>query len=351
MVSVLCLASPVTVTLSSSQRWHGLITRKHPSFRFVRCKFSRVSSKMLDLAAKSSIESEEGGTRESPYFALVRCGFSRASSRILNLAAKSSMELENQTLNDISLSCEDENEEIDDSETDLDSPWEGAVTYKRNAAITHVEYCTTLERLGIGNLSTGVSKSRASVMGLRVTKAVKDYPFGTPVQVSIDVTRKKKKLRLDGIIKTVITLDCNRCGQPAAQCIYSNFSLLLTEEPLDEPDTINMGVIFGEDKFKSSMSDAEKEEEEEDEDEASIDWDDRLYFPPEEKEIDISKNIRDLVHVEITINAICDPSCKGQCLKCGTNLNTGSCKCNKEKSEDKSYGPLKDLMEQMQAKS
>lgn len=105
----------------------------------------------------------------------------------------------------ISLDWDDE----DDFE-DIGSPWEGAVIYKRNSSVSHLEYCTTLERLGLGRLSTDVSKSRASVMGLRVTKAVKDYPHGTPVQISIDVTKKKKKLRLDGIIKTVITLGCNR---------------------------------------------------------------------------------------------------------------------------------------------
>ncbi|PNY02259.1 hypothetical protein L195_g025564 [Trifolium pratense] len=100
----------------------------------------------------------------------------------------------------------DDEDEIEDT----GSPWEGAVMYKRNASILHMEYCTTLERLGLGFLSTDVSKNKASVMGLRVTKAVKDYPNGTPVQISVDVTRKRKKLRLDGIIKTVITLSCNR---------------------------------------------------------------------------------------------------------------------------------------------
>lgn len=88
----------------------------------------------------------------------------------------------------------------------------------------------------------------------------------------------------------------------------------------------------------------------EDDDDASIDWEDRLYFPLEEKEIDISKHIRDLVHLEITINAICDPRCKGICLKCGTNLNTSSCNC-KEDVEKKDYGPLGNLRKQMQQKS
>lgn len=97
-----------------------------------------------------------------------------------------------------------------EAEEDNESPWKEAVIYKRNPSLSHTEYCTTLESLGLGNLSTDVSKSRASVMGLRVTKTVKDYPNGTPVLISLDVTRKKHKLRLDGIIRTVITVGCNR---------------------------------------------------------------------------------------------------------------------------------------------
>lgn len=100
-------------------------------------------------------------------------------------------------------------EDVDD-DNDMDSPWEGAILYQRNPSISHLEYCTTLERLGLGHISSDVSKSRASLMGLRVTKSVKDFPNGTPVLISIDVTRKKQNLKLDGIIRTVITLGCNR---------------------------------------------------------------------------------------------------------------------------------------------
>ncbi|XWS41286.1 hypothetical protein CRYUN_Cryun17cG0068100 [Craigia yunnanensis] len=229
---------------------------------------------------------------------------------------------------------------------DMGSPWEGAVIYRRNPSVTHMECCTNLERLGLGKLSSDISKSRALVMGLRVTKDVKDYPNGTPVQISIDVTRKKQKMRLDGIIKTVISLGCNRCGEPAAECIFSNFSLLLSEVPIEEPEIIDMGATF-EEGFKSFCGSNQEVAEDDD---ASIDWDDRLYFPPEEKEIDISKHIRDMVHLEITINTVCDPRCKGICLKCGTNLNTSSCNCREEVKE-KGYGPLGNLRKQMQQKS
>ncbi|KAI3694081.1 hypothetical protein L1987_77040 [Smallanthus sonchifolius] len=221
-----------------------------------------------------------------------------------------------------------------DVDDDLDSPWEGAILYQRNPSVSHLEYCTTLERLGLGHLSTQVSKSRASLMGLRVTKSVKDFPDGTPVLISIDVTRKKQNLKLDGIIRTVITLGCNRCGGLAADCVFSNFSLVLTEEPIEEPEIINMGVIYG-----------QREQEDADE---SVDLDDWLYFPPEEKSVDISKHIRDMVHLEIKINAICNPMCKGLCLSCGQNLNNGSCNCSQQGSKSKSYGPLGGLKEKMQ---
>ena len=137
-----------------------------------------------------------------------------------------------------------------------------------------------------------------------------------------------------------------RCGEPAAECIFSNFSLLLTEDPVnDSDDEINMGVIYGEDKNKSSTSSRTEEEED---DEKEIDPDDRLYFPSEQKEIDISKPIRDLVHLEITLNAICDANCKGLCLRCGTNLNKRCCNCSKEELQDGEFGPLKNLKKQMQ---
>ncbi|KAK4428017.1 Large ribosomal RNA subunit accumulation protein YCED1, chloroplastic [Sesamum alatum] len=233
-------------------------------------------------------------------------------------------------------------EEIEDDD-DEGCPWEGAIMYRRNAGVSHLEYCTTLERLGLGKVSSEVSRTRASEMGLRVVKPTKDCPDGTPVLISVDVTRRKQKLRLDGIVRTVLALNCNRCGEAAAQSVYSDFSLLLCEEPIQEPDTINLGVIFGEDKSKSSGTG-----EAEDDEDALIDLDDQLYFPVEEKVIDISKNIRDLIHIEITINALCDPNCKGLCLGCGTNLNIGNCTCRKHKVEEKAYGPLRDLRKQMQ---
>lgn len=134
---------------------------------------------------------------------------------------------------------------------------------------------------------------------------------------------------------------------PSAEGIFSEFSLLLREEPIEEPETIDLGVIFEEDKFSTSGNSGKDDDEEED---AQIDLDDQLYFPPEEKQIDISKNIRDRVHLEITMNSVCDSGCKGMCVKCGQNFNTGNCNCSKEEVKEKSFGPLGNLKQQMQLK-
>ncbi|CAN6245495.1 unnamed protein product [Urochloa humidicola] len=198
-----------------------------------------------------------------------------------------------------------------ESDDDDESPWEGALVYRRDAAVHHLEHATTLERLGLGDLSSHDSRARAAAMGLGALDQAQ-----TPVLVSLDVTRRRGRLRLDGIVRTVITLGCFRCAEPAPQEDIAN----------------SAGTL--------------------DEDDQDVDWDDRLHFPAGDKEIDISKHIRDIIHLEITMDAVCSPSCKGLCLSCGENLNTSSCSCSKEKPQElknaKGRGPLKELLKPIQ---
>ncbi|XP_062089672.1 large ribosomal RNA subunit accumulation protein YCED homolog 1, chloroplastic-like [Humulus lupulus] len=138
-----------------------------------------------------------------------------------------------------------------------------------------------------------------------------------------------------------------KCSEPATKSIFSNFSLLLAEEPVEESKIINMGMIYGENK-NNFITRSGEDCEEEDDDEASIDFEDRLYFPPKEKEIDISKHIKDLLHLEIIISSVCDSNCKGMCFNFGVNLNTSTCICSKEEMKTNSFGALRNLMQQMQ---
>ncbi|KAJ3691392.1 hypothetical protein LUZ61_020556 [Rhynchospora tenuis] len=310
---------------------------------------------------------------------------------------------------------------IDDGDYErfLDSqPWKGAIVYKRDASVSHVEYCTSLDRLAIGWLSSRVSADRAAEMGLKLPDdlnwmyndeegdkderlngqdvvlegkdennnpvflsadelrnakiSVKyedddddefdDFDFDdeeggeftdTPVLVSIDVTRKRGSIRLDGIVRTVITLDCNRCFGPAAECVYSNFSLLLSETPIGEPpeNPDSIEEMFVESKTKKNKVKIHGTDVDEDRD---IEWDDRFHFPAGQNEIDISKQVRDIIHLDITMNALCGANCKGLCSKCGKNLNLGNCTCTKVKGGEQSsgqntrHGPLRDLRKKLE---
>lgn len=152
------------------------------------------------------------------------------------------------------------------------------------------------------------------------------------------------------VLKPVINYYASlcRCAEPAAEAVFANFSLLLTEDPVEEPDVVDLGTIYEEDRTKFPSITGSEDENDED-----IDWDDRLHFPAGEKEIDISKNLRDIIHLEITLDVFCSSTCKGLCLVCGANLNTSSCSCSTEEPQAKDArrpGTMKDLLKPMQSR-
>lgn len=49
---------------------------------------------------------------------------------------------------------------------------------------------------------------------------------------------------------------------------------------------------------------------------------------PKDGYIELGIPFRDYILLEMPINSICSPDCKGICLECGQNLNTGQCEHN-----------------------
>lgn len=49
---------------------------------------------------------------------------------------------------------------------------------------------------------------------------------------------------------------------------------------------------------------------------------------PNDGNIELGVPFRDYLILEMPINSICRPDCKGICLDCGQNLNTGTCEHN-----------------------
>ena len=64
---------------------------------------------------------------------------------------------------------------------------------------------------------------------------------------------------------------------------------------------------------------------------------------PEDAHIDLQPLIREYALLEIPINPICKPHCKGLCSVCGEDLNLIDC-AHKDIVEDSPFSALKDLL-------
>jgi uncharacterized protein len=65
---------------------------------------------------------------------------------------------------------------------------------------------------------------------------------------------------------------------------------------------------------------------------------------PEDGHIDLAPLIRDYALIEVPINPICKPDCKGLCPECGENLNVKDCGHRRDEL-DSPFAQLKDLLE------
>ncbi len=64
---------------------------------------------------------------------------------------------------------------------------------------------------------------------------------------------------------------------------------------------------------------------------------------PDDAQIDLESLIREYALLEIPINPICKPDCKGLCSVCGQDLNVADCGDRPEQN-DSPFAALKDLL-------
>lgn len=62
----------------------------------------------------------------------------------------------------------------------------------------------------------------------------------------------------------------------------------------------------------------------------------------EDDSIDLTQIVREQLLLEMPTQVLCSEDCKGLCDRCGTNLNTGECRC-KEDDIDPRWAALKNL--------
>ena len=66
------------------------------------------------------------------------------------------------------------------------------------------------------------------------------------------------------------------------------------------------------------------------------------YLAPETDKIDIANDVRDYIILSVPMKKLCKEDCKGLCIKCGKDLNTGPCDCKDDEIDDR-WKSLSDL--------
>lgn len=64
---------------------------------------------------------------------------------------------------------------------------------------------------------------------------------------------------------------------------------------------------------------------------------------PEDAHLDIAELLREYALLEIPINPVCKPTCKGLCMDCGQNLNEKECG-HRPEQPNSPFAKLKDLL-------
>jgi uncharacterized protein len=140
-----------------------------------------------------------------------------------------------------------------------------------------------------------------------------DYTVVEPVRLSFDLHKDHRTFRLDGRVKTTLELSCSRCLEPFRWAVDEPFEL--TYEPRAERATAEEREISDED-FSAAFY--------------------------ENDEIDLEQLMRERFEMSMPMKPLCDVVCKGLCPACGTNLNRGTCHCERG-WEDPRFAALKKL--------
>ncbi len=125
--------------------------------------------------------------------------------------------------------------------------------------------------------------------------------FAQPVTMEVLLTNCDSEILAEGTLATVLVLNCSRCLEPFLYSLKVDFKLELRNvDRLNRP------------------SDLEAEAEETDE---------IKYFCENDNYVDITKDLEELILVNLPMKPLCRPDCLGICPKCGANRNQGECGC------------------------
>lgn len=122
------------------------------------------------------------------------------------------------------------------------------------------------------------------------------YHFLRPLMCNIVLTLTGHRVDMSFDIEATVEFACSQCGEPVSSKLHA------TNKSTFLPDS------------ERKLEDIE------------VDSTDIEFYS---EELDLREVVRDTFILAFPIAAICREGCKGLCPSCGTNLNYGSCNCDK----------------------
>lgn len=136
------------------------------------------------------------------------------------------------------------------------------------------------------------------------TGPVRDYRVEGPISVTISCYRAGTEVFLEGDLSASTRSMCARCAEEFVATRTRAFRYVMAPQALAGP---NGG---------DGRSDEDIE-----------------YSYYQGEEIDLASPIREQLILALPTRALCREDCRGLCPRCGTNLNYGTCGCEKPQAD------------------
>ncbi len=137
----------------------------------------------------------------------------------------------------------------------------------------------------------------------------------------LKILRFKKKVFIEGSININVTLNCSRCCGDFVQ-------------PMDNIT------------FREEYNPVQEMSHDSDQELKPDDLDLSYYY---NDELDLQELIKEQVMLSVPMKPVCSENCKGMCVRCGKELNSGPCECEEDKLDPR-LAPLQQLKEAMENK-
>lgn len=116
------------------------------------------------------------------------------------------------------------------------------------------------------------------------------------VRLALDLDRFGEKVRVEGLVRAVMAVDCHRCTEPYEQVVEARVQTIYQPRPPGQPaqhvelDEETLGLSY---------------------------YDEEL--------VDLAPLVRDIILLELPIALICSPDCVGLCASCGGRKDACDC--------------------------